>query len=99
MHNNKQPRRLVALCGALALVSGAGSAWADAAGNWKDGKEVYEKVCAYCHDKGIGPTIKGIGIKSEDIIRTVRSGNKAMPPFRQTEIDEAALAKLAEYLQ
>ena len=99
MHNNKQPRRLVALCGALALVSGAGGAWADAAGNWKDGKEVYEKICAYCHEKGIGPKIKGYGRLPADIMKTVRSGKNAMPAFRQTEIDDAALAKVAEYIK
>ena len=26
---------------------------------WKDGTEVYAKVCAYCHDQGVGPVIRG----------------------------------------
>ncbi|MFA7279283.1 MAG: cytochrome c [Sterolibacterium sp.] len=92
-------RKLVALCGYLTLALSASEVMADSKGQWKDGKEAYEKICGYCHDKGIGPQIKGLGIRAEDIIKTVRSGNKAMPAFRQTEIDDATLAKLADYIK
>jgi mono/diheme cytochrome c family protein len=92
-------RKLVALCGYLMLAVSTSEVMADAKGQWKDGKEAYEKICGYCHDKGIGPQIKGLGIRAEDIIKTVRSGNKAMPAFRQTEIDDATLSKVAEYIK
>lgn len=26
---------------------------------WKDGPEVYAKVCGYCHEQGVGPVIYG----------------------------------------
>jgi len=98
MANKKGLRHFAALGGALLLL-GSGNALADAKGNWQDGREVYEKVCGYCHEKGIGPKIKGYGRLPADIIKTVRSGKNAMPAFRQTEIDDAALAKVAEYIK
>jgi len=81
------------------LAVSASDVLADARGQWKDGKEAYEKTCGYCHEKGIGPKIKGYGRLPADIIKTVRSGRNAMPAFRQTEIDDATLAKLAEYIK
>lgn len=91
--------RVAALSGYLVLALGAGNALADSKGQWKDGKEAYDKICGYCHDKGIGPQIRGLGIRAEDIVKTARSGNKAMPAFRQTEIDDATLNKVAEYIK
>jgi mono/diheme cytochrome c family protein len=99
MATYRTSQRLTTLCGSLLLVFGSGNVLADVNGNWQDGKEVYEKVCAYCHEKGIGPKIKGYGRLPADIIKTVRSGRNAMPAFRQTEIDDAALAKVAEYIK
>jgi len=95
----KRSQRLTTLLSSLLLVFGSGNVLAEANGNWKDGKEVYEKICAYCHEKGIGPKIKGYGRLPADIMKTVRSGKNAMPAFRQTEIDDAALAKVAEYIK
>lgn len=99
MTTKKKSRRSAKLCAAVAMLLAAGVALADGSGNWKDGKEVYDKTCGYCHDKGIGPTIKGLGIAAADIKKTVRSGKKAMPSFRATEIDDAALAKVADYIK
>lgn len=99
MATHKTSQRLTTLCGSLLLVFGTGNVLAEANGNWKDGQEVYEKICAYCHEKGIGPKIKGYGRLPADIMKTVRSGKNAMPAFRQTEIDDAALAKVAEYIK
>jgi len=99
MSMRTQSRQLVALCGYLILALGASNAMADAKGQWQDGKEAYEKICGYCHDKGVGPRIRGLGIRTEDIVKTVRSGAKAMPAFRQTEIDDATLSKVAAYIK
>lgn len=99
MATYKRSHRLATLCGSLLLLFGTGNVLADANGNWQDGKEVYEKTCAYCHEKGIGPKIKGQGWPPAYIINTVRSGRSAMPAFRRTEIDDAALAKVAEYIK
>jgi 4-cresol dehydrogenase (hydroxylating) cytochrome subunit len=77
----------------------ASAAVADGSGQWQSGQEAYSKVCGFCHERGIGPVIKGTG-KSIDLVRTlVRSGNRAMPAFRQSEIDDAMLTKIAEYIK
>ena len=95
----KKSRRTAALFGGFALALATGGALADGSGNWKDGKEVYDKTCGYCHDKGIGPKIKGLGRWPADINKMVRAGRNAMPAFRATEIDDASLAKVAEYIR
>ncbi len=65
---------------------------------WKDGAEVYSKVCAYCHEAKVGPTIRGRRLDPLYIRYMVRNGNRAMPAFRAAEIDEEALTKVAEYV-
>ena len=82
-----------------ALILIAGAAFADGSGQWRSGQEAYNKVCGFCHERGIGPVIKGKGKKLDLIRMVVRSGNRAMPAFRQSEIDDATLAKIAEYIR
>lgn len=82
----------------LACLLSAGAARADSSGEWKSGKEVYDKVCGYCHDKGVGPAIKGRGAPPAYPV-IVRHGRGAMPPFRSTEISDEALAKLMVYIK
>ncbi len=65
---------------------------------WKDGREVYVKVCGYCHEQGVGPPIRGRALPPAYVRNVVRNGNRAMPSFRSAEIDDASLAKLAEYI-
>lgn len=65
---------------------------------WKDGAEVYAKVCAFCHEANVGPTIRGRGLDPTYITFMVRHGNRAMPAFRAAEIDDESLAKVAEYV-
>jgi len=66
---------------------------------WKNGAEVYAKICGYCHEGGkVGPVILGRQLPPAYIHAVVRNGNRAMPPFRFSEIDEESLAKLAEYI-
>lgn len=65
---------------------------------WKDGEEVYKKICALCHDTEVGPTIRGRGLDPTYIQLIVRHGNRAMPAFRASEIDDQSLEKLAEYV-
>ncbi|MBI5921065.1 MAG: cytochrome c, partial [Betaproteobacteria bacterium] len=68
MATYKTSQRLTTLFSGLLLVLGSASdALADARGQWKDGKEAYEKTCGYCHEKGIGPKIKGYGRLPADI--------------------------------
>ena len=66
---------------------------------WKDGAEVYAKVCGYCHEGGkVGPPILNRELPPAYIRAVVRNGNRAMPSFRSAEIDDESLAKLAEYI-
>ncbi len=65
---------------------------------WKDGAEVYQKLCALCHETKIGPVILGRGHDPLLISYMVRHGNRAMPAFRESEIDDQTLEKLAEYV-
>lgn len=73
--------------------------------NWENAQEAYTKVCAYCHNTGVGPdSVKikfegdAVKFRAESIYNTVRSGLSAMPAFRKTEIDDKTLKELAEGL-
>lgn len=76
---------------AAALLAGA-SASADSSGKWQNSQEIYDKVCGYCHEVNIGPVILGRNLLPDYIKSVVRNGNRAMPAFRESEIDDAALA-------
>jgi mono/diheme cytochrome c family protein len=77
---------------------GATHALAGEAGQWSSGQEVYTKVCAYCHETGVGPDIHRRGAPPE-YARVVRNGRGAMPAFRRTEIDDESLAKLMTFIR
>lgn len=72
---------------------------ANAAGQWRDGMHVYEKVCSYCHDIGVGPLIKRTEKPAEYIHYIVRNGFRAMPAFRASEINDAELKLLADFIK
>lgn len=95
----KTSRHAALVCGGLALAFISSTALADSAGKWNNGKEVYDKVCGYCHEPnpGLAPNIKGT--HPNDVRERVRKGHRAMPPFRQTEIDDQALAQLIDFLK
>lgn len=63
-----------------------------------DGAEVYTKVCAYCHDQGVAPVLRGRQLPVPLVNLFVRNGNRSMPAFRSSEIDDATLAILADYI-
>ena len=65
---------------------------------WKDGAEVYTKICALCHETSVGPTLLGRGLDPLYIRLIVRNGSRAMPAFRISEIDDQSLEKLGEYV-
>lgn len=82
----------------LTWLFSAGLVHADSSGEWKSGKEVYDKVCGYCHETGVGPGIRGRGVPPE--YRTVvRQGRRAMPPFRSAELSDEALAMVMNYIK
>ena len=62
------------------------------------GQRFYQKVCAKCHEAGIGPVLLGRGLPEATFIYFARHGNGPMPAFRRTDIDDATLQELASYL-
>ena len=58
----------------------------------------YAKVCGFCHDKGVGPAILGRELPVAYIENVVSHGFRAMPSFRSSEIDNAALASVARWV-
>ena len=73
-------------------------AWAQAAGQWRDGAHVYQKICGKCHDTGIGPVIKGRQLPPEYIQLRVRHGFRAMPPFRPSDLNDDELLAVGRYI-
>nr|WP_294555975.1 cytochrome c [uncultured Rhodopila sp.] len=87
-----------AVTAAVMLIAVPWTAHGQSAGQWKNPDHLYSKICANCHDTGVAPTIVGRDFKADHYVTTVRRGSKAMPAFRITEIDDAALLALAEQL-
>lgn len=75
---------------------------AQAAGQWRDGAQVYQQICQYCHETGVGPALlnreQGQELSAEYIAMTTRQGRAGMPAFRFTDVDDATLAKLGEMI-
>lgn len=92
--------RILAATGAVAAICTVSTAaYAQAAGQWKDGAHVYAKICANCHETGVGPVIKGRQELAPEYYQfVVRHGLRAMPAFRITDIDTATLKQLSELL-
>lgn len=73
---------------------------------FKDANHAYKSICGHCHkDGGVGPDTVRMEFPAEvqndriaQIEQIVRHGQKAMPPFRKTEIDDATLRELATLL-
>jgi mono/diheme cytochrome c family protein len=58
----------------------------------------YAQVCARCHETGIGPVITGRNLPAAFYVTMARSGRNAMPAFRISDIDDATLQALGDYL-
>lgn len=87
--------RLAASCAALAITT---ATHADNSAQRLNGQDVYNKVCAYCHDTGIGPLITGRQLPAEYVQTIVRIGNRAMPSFRESEISDDMLKRVAQLI-
>ena len=81
--------RLLAITATFVAV---GNAQADSSGKWQSSQEVYNKVCAYCHEANVAPVLTGRNLIPLYIQVIVRNGNRAMPSFRESEISDATLA-------
>jgi cytochrome c5 len=86
----------------LMVVATCAVAWqvrAQSAGQWHGPADTYEKICRYCHDTGVGPVVKGRGLQPAYIAATVRAGRNGMPAFRPSEISNAELLALSQWLE
>lgn len=92
------PLAFILVACAAAFLAVAGPVRAQADGRWRDGEQVYVKVCGYCHETGVGPVLKGRDLPAETFVLMARHGLSAMPAFRAAEIDDGALRALSEYL-
>jgi len=63
-----------------------------------DGATTYANSCIFCHDTNTGPMLRGRQIHPAYVRYIVRNGMAAMPAFRPSEIDDASLAALADYV-
>lgn len=63
-----------------------------------NGAEVYAKVCAYCHETGVGPALLNRNLPPVYVSFMVRNGMRAMPAFRSAEIDDETLEQLVDYV-
>jgi mono/diheme cytochrome c family protein len=84
--------------GCLSLLALSGPARGQAAGQWRDGAHVYRQICGYCHETGVGPALWGRDLHPDYITARTRHGMNGMPAFRSTDIDDKALAQLAELI-
>jgi len=82
----------------LAALFVGGWIQAGLAGEWRDGTDVYRRVCAYCHETGVGPKILGRHLPPAYVQKTVRNGYRAMPAFRPSEIDDRLLGEVADFV-
>lgn len=80
---------------ALLLACLSTSAAAQAIGK---GQQYYQKICAKCHEAGVGPVLLGRELPEATTLYMVRHGLNAMPAFRMSDIDDATLKDLAAYI-
>src|SRR5690606_35795215 len=82
--------RCLAALRPLALIAGAQAKEGDQAPQWRNGKEVYDKVCGLCHKPsvGVGTVLEGRELPVEYLKFIVRNGLNAMPAFPDSHVDD-----------
>tara|TARA_R110000772_G_scaffold38354_20_gene90561 strand:+ start:455 stop:697 length:243 start_codon:yes stop_codon:yes gene_type:complete len=71
---------------------------AQAADEWESGKQIFDKVCQYCHTQNVGPVLTGRNLPPVFFTVIARSGLRAMPAFRPSELSDSDLEKIGIYL-
>ena len=65
----------------------------------RNGESVYQNVCQYCHESGVGPKLMARQLPAGYSIQIVRSGRAAMPAFRPSEISDKELERVAAFIE
>jgi mono/diheme cytochrome c family protein len=76
----------------------AASAAAQSAGEWRGPGHIWQSLCGYCHGHGVSLPLLGAKLPASAITQITRHGLKAMPAFAPTQIGDAELAALAEWI-
>jgi mono/diheme cytochrome c family protein len=71
---------------------------AQSAGEWRGPAHVWGALCGYCHGSGVALQLRGAKLSAEVIAGITRRGLKQMPAFAPTQINDAELAALAEWI-
>lgn len=70
-----------------------------AAAKERSGEIVYQKICRYCHETGVGPELRSRQLPTVYTTLIVRQGFRAMPAFRPTEISDQELERVADFIE
>jgi len=64
---------------------------------------MYTQNCGACHGHDgsgvVGPSIRGTALKIEQIQKVIEEGRGQMPKFKGTELKDAHIATIAEYVK
>jgi mono/diheme cytochrome c family protein len=80
------------------LLLASGPAAAQSAGQWQGSEHLWRAVCSYCHGAGVGLQLLGAKLPASVIVEFTRKGLKQMPPFAPTQISDAELVALADWI-
>jgi mono/diheme cytochrome c family protein len=64
---------------------------------WAGSEQIWRSTCGYCHGLG-APELRGAGLPPSLIVQFARRGAPGMPPFHESEIADADLKRLAEWI-
>ncbi len=65
----------------------------------RSGELVYQTICRYCHETGVGPQLRLRQLPAVYTTHVVRHGFRAMPAFRPTEISDQELERVAAFIE
>jgi len=74
------------------------AAFGQAAGQWRDSAHIWRSLCRYCHETSIAPALFGLALPDTVTITTVRTGHNGMPAFTSTQVNDAELRALAQWM-
>ena len=80
-----------ALLGAMLLPA---LAEAQAAGEWRNARQMFDATCAYCHGAGVAEELRGSDLPPEYVGFVIRDGLRGMPAFRPSDFSDADIAAL-----
>ncbi|TAK56589.1 MAG: cytochrome c [Gammaproteobacteria bacterium] len=69
-----------------------------AADQYESPEQMYQVICAQCHDIGVGPVLAGRSLPPQYIATVLRNGRAGMPSFRPTELSDADVQQLTDWL-